>query len=168
MKKLLTAIILFVSIHGYALDEKQIREWEKTTWRLSIGLKSEKAYGGAVQFAIMDKDPREAFKKDYTRIKDLSIKEKRYDQDSELSIKLVAWDIQFREMPGDEVYLLVKSDMNGFSSNKPDGQYYFVTKTTLIKDTPSVWFIPVKVMTGREMKILLDDSNVISLDDLVK
>jgi len=168
MKKFIAVIMLFFAVSAYPLDENQIREWESTTWRLSIDLKSKKVHGGAVQFAIMEKDPRDAFKKDYKRIKDLSVKQKRYDADSELSIKLVAWDVQFREINGDEVYLLIKGDVNGFSSNKPDGQYYLVTKATLIKDKPAVWFIPVKVETGKEKKILLEDSNVIYLEEILK
>lgn len=168
MKKFIAVIMLFFAVSAYSLDEDQIREWEKTTWRLSINLKSKKVHGGAVQFAIMDKDPRDSFRKDYKKLKDRSIAEKRYDADTEFSIKLVAWDVQFREINGDEVYLLVKGDMNGFSSNKPDGQYYLVTKATLIKDKPAVWFIPVKVETGKEQKILLEDSNVIYLEEILK
>ena len=133
MKKILASVIILFTISAYSLDENQIREWEKTTWRLSINLKSRKVHGGAVQFAIMEKDPRDSFIKDYKKLKDRAVQEKRYDVESEFSIKLVAWDVQFREINGDEVYLLVKGDMNGFSSNKPDGQYYLVTKTTLIK-----------------------------------
>jgi hypothetical protein len=58
--------------------------------------------------------------------------------------------------------------MNGFSSNKPDGQYYLVTKATVIKDKPAVWFIPVKAKTGEERKIDLEDGNILYLDDLLK
>jgi len=168
MKKILASVIILFTISAYSLDENQIREWEKTTWRLSINLKSRKVHGGAVQFAIMEKDPRDSFIKDYKKLKDRAVQEKRYDVESEFSIKLVAWDVQFREINGDEVYLLVKGDMNGFSSNKPDGQYYLVTKATLIKDKPAVWFIPVKVETGKENKILLEDSNVTYLEELLK
>jgi len=168
MKKILASVIILFTISAYSLDENQIREWEKTTWRLSINLKSRKVHGGAVQFAIMEKDPRDSFIKDYKKLKDRAVQEKRYDVESEFSIKLVAWDVQFREINGDEVYLLVKGDMNGFSSNKPDGQYYLVTKATLIKDKPAVWFIPVKVETGKENKILLEDSDVTYLEELLK
>lgn len=168
MKKFIAVIMLFFAVSAYSVDENQIREWEKTTWRLSINLKSRKVHGGAVQFAIMEKDPRDSFIKDYKKLKDRAVQEKRYDVESEFSIKLVAWDVQFREINGDEVYLLVKGDMNGFSSNKPDGQYYLVTKATLIKDKPAVWFIPVKVETGKENKILLEDSNVTYLEELLK
>lgn len=168
MKKILASVIILFTISAYSLDENQIREWEKTTWRLSINLKSRKVHGGAVQFAIMEKDPRDSFIKDYKKLKDRAVQEKRYDVESEFSIKLVAWDVQFREINGDEVYLLVKGDMNGFSSNKPDGQYYLVTKATLIKDKPAVWFIPVKVETGKENKIFLEDSNVTYLEELLK
>jgi len=168
MKKFIAVIMLFFAVSAYSVDENQIREWEKTTWRLSINLKSRKVHGGAVQFAIMEKDPRDSFIKDYKKLKDRAVQEKRYDVESEFSIKLVAWDVQFREINGDEVYLLVKGDMNGFSSNKPDGQYYLVTKATLIKDKPAVWFIPVKVETGKENKIFLEDSNVTYLEELLK
>ena len=168
MKKILASVIILFTISAYSLDENQIREWEKTTWRLSINLKSRKVHGGAVQFAIMEKDPRDSFIKDYKKLKDRAVQEKRYDVESEFSIKLVAWDVQFREINGDEVYLLVKGDMNGFSSNKPEGQYYLVTKATLIKDKPAVWFIPVKVETGKENKIFLEDSNVTYLEELLK
>jgi len=168
MNKFITVIMLFFAISAYSLDEQQIREWESTTWRLSIDLKSKNVHGGAVQFAIIEKDPRVSFRKDYEKLKDRSIAEKRYDAESEFSIKLVAWDVQFREINGDEVYLLVKGDMSGFSSNKPDGQYYLVTKATIIKDKPAVWFIPVKAKTGEEKKIVLEDSNILYLDDLLK
>lgn len=168
MKKIIAAVFLFVSVSGYSLDEKQIREWERTTWRLNITLKSDKVYGGVVQFAIMESDPRAAFKKDYRKIKELSIKENRYDAESELSITSVAWDVQFKEVSGEEVYLLLKGDTNGFSSNKPDRLYYLVTKTAMIDDKPSVWFIPVKVKTGEEIQVSLDDRNAVNLYELVK
>lgn len=168
MKKILVSVIILFTVSAYSLDENQIREWESTTWRLSINLKSRKVHGGAVQFAIMEKDPRDSFRKDYKKLKERAVAEKRYDAESEFSIKLVAWDVQFRDINGDEVYLLVKGDMNGFSSNKPDGQYYLVTKATVIKDKPAVWFIPVKAKTGEERKIDLEDGNILYLDDLMK
>ncbi|HOP31672.1 MAG TPA: hypothetical protein PKZ64_19025 [Spirochaetota bacterium] len=168
MKKFITALFIFISVSGYSIDEKQVNEWKRTTWRLNILLKSEKVRGGAVQFAIIESDPREAFKKDYKKLKDRSIEEKRYDADTELSLAFVAWDIQFRGVNGDEVYLLLKGDMNGFSSNKPDKRYYLVTKAALVNEKPCVWFIPLKVKTGNEQDVTLSDSNVIYLQDLVK
>ncbi len=168
MKKIIASMILLLAVSAYPVDENQIREWERTTWRLNINLTSENVQGGAVQFAITEKDPRDSFRKDYKKLKDRSIQEKRYDADSEFSLKLVAWDVQFREINGDEVYLLVKGDVNGFSSNKPDMKYYLVTKATVIKGRPAVWFIPVKAKTGKEKSIVLNDSNVIYLDNLLK
>lgn len=168
MKKFIALILLFFAVSAYPVDENQIREWERTTWRLNINLTSENVQGGAVQFSITEKDPRDSFRKDYKKLKERSIQEKRYDADSEFSLKLVAWDVQFREINGDEVYLLVKGDVNGFSSNKPDMKYYLVTKATVIKGRPAVWFMPVKAKTGKEKNIVLNDSNVIYLDDLLK
>lgn len=168
MKKLIVVAVLLISASGYSLNEKMLEEWKTTTWRLGILLKSKSVHGGAVQFAIMDYDPSDTFKKDYVKIKERSIKEKRYDADSELSIITVAWDIQFRNVKGDEVYLLLKKDTIGFSSNNPEKQYYLVTKTTMVKDNPSVWIISFKAKLGTEQDIILDDRNVIYLKDIVK
>lgn len=168
MKKIITSMFLFLAVSAYSADENQLREWERTTWRLNINLTSENLQGGAVQFSITEKDPRDSFRKDYKKLKERAILEKRYDDESEFSIKLVAWDVQFRGINGDEVYLLVKGDVNGFSSNKPEMKYYLVTKATVIKGRPAVWFIPVKVKTGKEKNIVLSDSNILYLDDLLK
>jgi hypothetical protein len=112
MKKIITSMILFLAVSAYSADENQLREWERTTWRLNINLTSENLQGGAVQFSITEKDPRDSFRKDYKKLKDRAMLEKRYDDESEFSIKLVAWDVQFRGINGDEVYLLVKGDVN--------------------------------------------------------
>ncbi len=156
-------IFQLVSVSGYSMDKIIIEEWKRTTWRLNIILNNKNVHGGAVQFAIMDHDPRNAFKKDYEKLKEKSIKEKRYDPDAELSLISVSWDIQFRTVKGDEVYLLLNKDTCGFSSNALEQDYFLVTKTIIVNGCPAVWVIPFKAKYGTEQNITLEHRNIILL-----
>ena len=168
MKKFLTVLAIFVSVSAYSQSEEMIREWKKTTWRLNIILTSESVHGGAMQFAIMENDPRDSFKKDYAKLKENSIREKRYNAEAEFSILSVAWDVQFRNVRGDDVNILYKNEMCGFSSNNPVKKYYLVTRTSVVKDKPAVWIIPFEAKIGSEQDITLGDGNFIFLNTIAE
>ncbi len=163
MNKLLMVLMILMPVSLYAVSEEMLSEWKRTTWRLNILLSSQSVHGGVVQFAIIENDPRDSFKQDYAKLKARAIKEKRYDEDSEFSILSVAWDIQFRNVKGDEVNLLYKNELCGFSSNNPVKKYYLVTRTSIVKDKPAVWIIPLETEIGLEQDITLDDGNFIYL-----
>ena len=166
MKKLLIVLFIFASISGYTASEEQMKEWKATTWRLNIMLKTDSVHGGAVQFTIMDHDPRDSFSKEYIKIKEKSQKEKRYSPDIENVLLSVAWDRQFADVKGDDLFLLFKNETNGFSSNTPGKLYYLVTKTCTMNENAAAWVMPLRTRTGFEQDITLDDSNVIFLNKI--
>lgn len=160
--------MLLLSVSVYSQSEEMLREWKETTWRLNIMLKSQIVHGGAVQFAVKENDPRESFKKDYEKLKEKMHKDSRYSPESETAILSVAWDKQFGDVKGDEIYILFKNDMCGFSSNTESRKLYLVTKTAFVNEKPAVWVIPVDVKIGAEQDITLDDSNVVYLDKIAE
>src|SRR5208337_5268076 len=75
----------------------------------------------------------------------------------------VTWDLGFRKVTGDGLYLLTKLPGNfsatGLSSNGPGGKKWIVTKTVDIKGKPACWCIPIEVKTGKSINITFSKSN---------
>lgn len=170
MKKAFITLFILISAATWPQTEDMIRQWKETTWRLNILLKGT-LHGGAVQFAIMDHDPVNGFREDCRRLREKSGDVGEQVSEGELSINdisilSVAWDKQFMEIKGDEVYLLIKNEMCGFSSNTGGKRYYLVTKTAVIGERPAAWVIPFDAVTGSEQDITLDDSSALDLDKI--
>lgn len=168
MKKFIMILLLLVYASAMPQSDEMIRQWRETTWRLNIVLKGS-PHGGAVQFAVMDHDPVKGFRADCDSLRKKSAKmEKDLSHDeiviNETSILSVAWDKQFGDIHGDDLYLLVKGEPCGFSSNARCGRYYIVTKTVMIENKPAAWVIPFSAVTGSEQDIILEDSNLLWLD----
>lgn len=167
MREKFFILLLLVSVPVFSFDEKATDEWKTARWQLNVLLKSESVYGGAVQFALLDYDPGDDFRKQYFRIMVMIIqKEKDYDIDRDNVNLTVSWDIEFRNVKGHELYILFRNDLIVLSSSMPEKKYYVVTKTAMINDRPCVWIIPVTGKTGTEQDVILDDSNAVYLDVL--
>lgn len=169
MKKTLIAVILLIStISCYSMDERMIREWQASTWRLNILLKSDTVHGCAVQFAIIESEPRAIFNRNYSMFLEKMKKYKNSGNTDSAVNLVIAWDAVFRDVKGDEVYLLLKNEKSGYSSNGPEKEYYLVTRTSMIKDQPAAWVIRLHAKKGSEQNIVLDDRNAVFLKDLVE
>lgn len=169
MKKTLIAVIMFAAtISCYSMDERMIREWKASTWRLNILLKSDTVHGCAVQFAIIESEPRAIFNRNYSMFIEKMKKRKNHGNTDSAVNLMIAWDTVFRNVKGDEVYLLLKNEKSGFSSNGPEKEYYLVTRTSMIKDQPAAWVIRLHAKKGTEQNIILDDGNAVFLKDIVE
>jgi hypothetical protein len=169
MKKTLIAVILFAAtISCYSMDERMIREWEASTWRLNILLKSDTVHGCAVQFAIIESEPRHIFNRNYSMFLEKMKKHKTHGNTDSAVNLMIAWDTLFRNVKGDEVYLLLKNEQSGFSSNGPEKEYYLVTRASMIMDQPAAWIIRFHAKKGTRQDIILDDRNAVFLKDVVE
>ncbi len=150
-----------------ASEREEIEQWRKRTWQLGIELDMPDLKPQAVQFAIFEKDPVPGF---YAEVKsmrkhdreqlDKAASEARKKQVLDI-LMTVGWDSGFREVTGDELYLLTRA--NTISSNSTGGKRWVVSKTVQIDGKPVCWCIPVEVETGKEVKVTLDKDNVFDL-----
>ena len=77
----------------------------------------------------------------------------------------VTWDLGFRQVTGDKVYLLTSAPgiTHVVSSNGPAGKKWIVSKIVYLKGAPACWCIPVVVETGKEVHVTLDEKNMFDL-----
>ena len=78
----------------------------------------------------------------------------------------VAWDLGFRDVTGDKLYLLISAPfaVQTMSSNGPDGKKWIVTKTVRVKGKPVCWCLPVEVKRGESVHVTLTEENAFDLD----
>ncbi|MCL4852766.1 MAG: M56 family metallopeptidase [Bryobacteraceae bacterium] len=116
-----------------ASEREEIEQWRKRTWQLGIELDRPDLKPQAVQFAVFEKDPVPGFfaevksmrKHDREQL-DKAASEARKKQLLDI-LMTVSWDSGFREVTGDELYLLTRA--NTVSSNSAGGKLWVVSKT---------------------------------------
>jgi len=151
-----------------AADE-DIKRWERTTWRMNIGLDVAGLSPQAVQWAIFDQDPVPDFQARVKRMQ--SYYRKRIEgatdanaKEMERSIGMaVSWDQGFKQITGDRLYLLALGGAHVISSNGPDGKKWIVSKSVRIKGKPACWCIAVEVKTGESIDVWLTEDNAFNL-----
>ena len=84
---------------------------------------------------------------------------------------VVWWDIGFKNVTGDRLYLLVKRPEQNFSnhmvsSNSPGGKKWIVTKTVNVDGKPVCWCIPVEVKTGEKIDVTFNEKNTFDLKNV--
>lgn len=170
IKRLLLLSFLLCTINLFSLDDDQIEEIKKRTWRTNILLNTSLVTGDALQFAIFDTNPTNLFVAKFSEVK--SKTNSAYGEKNDPQMKIVAlavsWDMLFAVKKGDEIYLLTKETMSGYSSNEVVETAYFVSKTAYIKNRPAVWIVQLNTEIGQEQNITLTEENVIYLDELVE
>lgn len=153
-------------------QNQDMEQWKHSTWRMALKLDTPNVVPPAVQWAILDKDPVVDFKARVKMMQD-SYREQLVREAKTVKKeitrtgqKTVSWDLGFKDVTGDRVYLLTSAPdaSHSFSSNGPDGQKWIVTKVVLIKGTPVCWCIPVEVKTGKEVHIKLTEKNTFDLE----
>jgi len=149
-----------------------MERWKRSTWRMAVNLDTPNLVPPTVQWAVLDKDPVPGFR---ARIKTMQgfyrrqLKRAKDEAETNLarsSQMTVGWNLGFRQVTGDKVYLLTSAPgaFHGLSSNTPDGRKWIVTKIVRIKGKPVCWCIPVEVEVGKRIQVTLGDDNMFDLE----
>ena len=107
-------VLAVMASEGIAVAQNEdIEGWERSAWRMNINLDAPNLIPPAVQWTVVDKDPIPGFG---TKVKRMSgyRKEQLQRADDEAAKErirssdiTVSWDLGFKEVTGDKVYLLV-------------------------------------------------------------
>jgi hypothetical protein len=150
-------------------DDREVERVMNSTWRMDVDLDTPKLKPPAVQWTVLDKDPVPGFRsrvgsmRGYHR-KRLAQAENESEKEMIRSSQMrVSWDLGFKQVTGDKVYLMT-SARSSLGSNSPDGKKWIVTKVVDIKGKPVCWCIPVKVKTGESIEITLTEDNQFDLE----
>ena len=157
---------------GAAAQHGDIEHWKRSTWRMTLNLDTPNLVPPAVQWAVLDKDPVPGFKARVKKMQGYHRKQlesavgeagKELVRSSQMT---VCWDLGFKEVTGDKVYLLTSAPgvSHSLSSNAPDGNKWVVTKIVQIKGKPVCWCIPVEVKRGEEIEVTLTEDEVFDLE----
>ena len=82
------------------------------------------------------------------------------------------WDMAFKKVTGDKVYLLTGPSglgermIHGYGSNGPAGTKWIVTKATRSGEDLLCWCIPVEVAPGPPVVVKLSEENLFDLEEL--
>ena len=122
-------------------QDEDMERWKRLTWQMTMDLDTPNLVPPAVQWTVLDKDPVPGFK---NRVKKMHVyyrkqleraKDKAKKELARSSQMKVSWDMGFKEVTGDKVYLLTSAPgvSHGFSSNTPDGKKWIVRNIVRIK-----------------------------------
>ena len=75
----------------------------------------------------------------------------------------VAWDLGFKEVTGDKIYLIKNTSNSSMTSNGTAGKKWFVTKIVHASGKPVCWRIPVEVKTGELVEVSFNEKNMFDL-----
>ena len=171
----LTGIAFFLTslacLSSLAAEDEAFRDWKHSTWRIRVSLETPSLVPPAVQWTVLDEDPVPAFmarvKKSQDRIQEqLDRTDDEFQKEIvQASQMTVHWDIGFRGVTGDKVYLLTAAPgvTHSLSSNSQTGKKWIVTKTVSIKGKPICWCIPIEVNRGEELEVEVTEKNVYDL-----
>ncbi len=171
---MLSTLVLAGMTWSYNLSaqDEDIERWKLSTWRMALSLDAPSLVPPAVQWTIFDEDPVPGFRARAKRMKGYHAEQlERAEDDAKKQLArssqmAVSWDLGFKEVAGDKVYLLTSAPgvSHGFSSNTPAGKKWIATKIAQIKGKPVCWYIPVTVETGKEIQIMLTEDNMFDLE----
>lgn len=149
-------------------DTKQA---ESQLWRVSLALDTPHLVPPAVQYAIFDKDPVPGFIKRVQSFRNAPHNQSLNADPSQAqwarqANMTVSWDLGFKEITGDKVYLLIAAPgtSHTVSSSGSGGQKWVVTKTVQLQDKPVCWCVRFEAKQGAEdTHIVLNESNMFEL-----
>ncbi len=167
-----------------------MEDFQREAWGLHPTLDVPGLYPPAVLFSVLDSDPRPKYRDQLKRIQEKADKQVP-DSGSPLDAQLarqsqlsVAWDLVFRDVPGDRIALLFQNPERPASqqgvpkesgsvgpayavmikSNAPPGTKWLVTRSTRLKDQVVCWCLPVELETGKTTDVALTRHNTIILE----
>lgn len=158
-----------------------IENWKASTWQICPAINMPDMDPEAVQFAILDSDPIENYRKALVENRDRFRKtiEDETDPNKLTLLKTTQmttmWDQLFKATTGDKVYLLVPSRTKTnqslartflISSNEPAGRKWLTTKVAYRDGRPTCWCIKVDTEIGKEVHVELRNENTVSLNQL--
>jgi len=152
------------------------QRWKDSTWQIHPRLNMPESNFNAVQFAVLDSDPVEQFKKKLLHNRERFRKE--IDAEREPSSRemikraqmTATWDGLFRAVHGDQVYLLTPAKSKELmakatlvSSNSPAGRKWFTTKVEYRENSLKCWCIPTDLTVGKSAEIELAKDNMFNI-----
>lgn len=154
----------------------KIQNWKNTTWQIRPELHMPELDPEVVQFAVLESDPIEHYRKVLVHSRDRFRTELSEEKDSgqrELLKRAQmtgTWDRLFKSITGDQVYLLgpPRTERNQslaratlISSNGPEGRRWVTTKIAYRNGTPTCWCVPVNTEIGKSVQVELRNENVL-------
>lgn len=159
------------------MDKMDIKasDWEKATWKIHLNLDMPLLNPPAVQWAIFDEDPIARFKESLHRMEEIfqshlaEIEDDAMREHAMSSQLSVTWDLMFRSVTGDKVYLLtsVPGIFHMVSSNESPGKKWVVSKVVQIGEEPYCWSVSFDAVIGEVAEIKLTKDNALHLDSMV-
>ncbi len=143
---------------------------DEVLWRLELSLDMPNPTPGALQLAVFNEDPLLEFVQRLERNRGTraafvnAAPAQQQDQVRNAQISVV-WDLAFRKITGDEVYLLTPAPQGSLtlSANSPAGKKWIATKVVMINQRPICWCLPVQTKAGKEIPVVLNGENILDL-----
>lgn len=168
-------IVLSLSLSN-AMSDEEIAEYKKTVWTIELELDMPELIPAAVIWAVFDEDPRPEYKHRLEKLKDPYSQALEGIEDAEQIFfwkrgqMCASWNLGFREITGDKVYLLTKVPENGIqyslASTSNPGKKWIVSKYVHIDDKPVCWVIPVEVEIGKTIEIVFSEDNLYDISEI--
>ncbi len=163
--------------------DAKIQHLKDSTWQIRPSLNMPDLDPEAVQFAVLDFDPIDAYRKaltlDAEKIqKDIGEEKNTLQRGLRIRVHMTgAWDRLFNAVAGDQVHLLVPSTSKKYesivrsfvvSSNSSPGRKWVATKVVYKEDEPLCWCIPVEAVIGTSVDVELQVGNLLDIKSLFK
>jgi hypothetical protein len=150
-----------------SVERKPLGPGLGSVWGIALSLDVPGLEPPAVQWAILDHDPLPGFKARVQKLRSLYRRQLERGGSPRDIIRSVqmrnGWDSGFKEVTGDQLYLLTSAPgvpgSHNFSANTPDGRKWIVTKIVGIKGKLVCWCVPVEVKKGEQVQVSLTDGN---------
>ncbi|MBP7053790.1 MAG: hypothetical protein KBE65_22490 [Phycisphaerae bacterium] len=143
---------------------------EEATWTLEQSLDMPELDPPAVQWAIVDENPLSDFIQRLeknrrglaTRVNVATDRQRDAVRYAQISVN---WDIGFRKITADNLYLLTPAPRGTFSlrANTPAGTKWVVTKVVTIDKKPFCWCVPIEAKGGRSIPVVLNKESILDL-----
>jgi len=161
--------------------DAKIQDWKESTWQIRPSLNMPDLDPEAVQFAVLDFDPIDAYRKalaqDIERIRrEIGEGTNALQRGLRKRVQMTgAWDRLFNAVTGDQVHLLVpgtskkyESIVRSFvvSSNSSPGRKWVATKVVYKEDEPLCWCILVEAVIGTSVDVELRVENILDMKTL--
>jgi hypothetical protein len=177
---------------------EEVRSFAESAWSVHPRLEMSALYPHSVQFALFERDPVPGFRErvashprsgEELRSADRSSGGSSEARELRLALLGAVWDAGFRDVTGDQVYLLTPDELESpeasdlrsgdqpvtftrvyltIGSNAPAGARWLVTRSLIHDDRALVWSLHVDTVVGRTKSLVLHAANVLDLEELAE
>jgi hypothetical protein len=146
-------------------------------WKIKIIADMPATDKHAIQYAILDFNPKEKFIKEfYSGYLRETLKAAKTEERKNLQITsaiTVNWDLLFKTVTANKLYLLNEKDTNYYWAtegklNSHSKYVWLASKSFTIGGKPYCYVVPFVVSNGSNLSCKLDKSNLISLTEVYK